>query len=127
MPEDETNRREAVEQALPEVRQIDNGLVQRWLEFDEKEELVLHITRGDIDNLFFAVQQLAYGVGAVQRSLYSLTEGQQDHANVSHIQAQVHTTNAVNRMSDFLSSLMGKAEPFDAVLARAKADAERGQ
>jgi len=110
MSDDEQGRLDQVVAAIPPAKVLDENAVKRWVEFQGDADLILHISRGDIDNLFFAIQELGYAVTAVQRSIYFVTEGQLDQANASHTEAQARTIHSANRMTDFIGSLMAKAE-----------------
>lgn len=95
---------------IPPINQIDLSLVERWVGFDPDEHLQLKISRADIDNLFFSIQQLTYAVSAVQRSVVAISEMKVDDANAHHVEAQAHNAQAVNHITTFLSALMAKAE-----------------
>jgi hypothetical protein len=97
-------------QTAPEIFQIPDANIAQWTAIPVDAELRLHLTRDDLDNLFFAVRNLAYAIANLQAGLGNTTPGTPESAmflqNASNM-----TIESANRISRFMAKMMETAEP----------------
>jgi hypothetical protein len=89
---------------------IPPATVERWTRIDNNAHIQVPIRRSDIDNLFFAVDNLNRGVQNLQRALVDYTNGQLDSANMANRAVTQNLTESANRLRVFMNAIMASAE-----------------
>lgn len=84
--------------------------VRKWNSFETNRPLALTLSRQDVDNLFFAIDENVRATAAVQKALVEYTNGNLDIANASSAEASTRLAASANRLRLFMNSVMASAE-----------------
>jgi hypothetical protein len=91
---------------LPTLQNIPQALVDQWVQIPNQRKLSLRVTKGDIDALFFAVNNLINSQNQLQQSLIRYSNGEIDAANEHMDLSQRASIESLNSLRAFLTSLI---------------------
>ena len=89
---------------------IPHTLVKKWNGFDQTKPLDVPLTRQDIDNLFFAIDENTRATSALQKAIVDFSNGKLDEANASNIEATTRLGLSANRLRLFMNAIMAGAD-----------------
>jgi hypothetical protein len=99
----------ADEKTIPDLFNIPPGVVESWLAIPSGENVEVALTRQDLDNLFFSINNMVAANAALQQCLISYTNGNLDAANQHMIESQRANTNSLNSLRLLFNALMSNA------------------
>lgn len=102
---------------FPRAHPIPQSVIEKWVRVPSNETVHVQITRQDIDNLFFAINNLVDAVYSTQQSLILLSNNENHSANEEMHRAQFKTIEATNSLNNFLTNIATQhfvnSEPSD--------------
>lgn len=91
---------------LPQAFNIPATQVAKWTNIPPAAQIMINVTRGDVDNLFFAVAKAAQATSSLQNCLILYSQGKIEEANEVLAQSQKHTVEGDNHMRMFMNAIM---------------------
>ena len=91
---------------LPNVQAIPDPLLAQWIEIPTSDALTVNVTRNDIDQLFFAINNLISAQHALQELLVFYSNGNLDEANDNMDRARRWSIESTNSLRSFFSGII---------------------
>lgn len=89
---------------------IPEDALSKWTSTDNNKEIFLHVTRQDIDHLFFSFTQAMTSLGALQLCVRALTLEDKEGAEVSFAKSQELRSMAETNFRKFFAGLLSRFE-----------------
>lgn len=93
---------------LPRLQQLSPTLIDQWIQTPGGTELTAPITKDDLDNLYFAINELTKATHETQQSLIHLSNNQLNSANEAMHKAQFSTAESANTLNRFFEGIVTK-------------------
>jgi hypothetical protein len=90
---------------------IPPALIEKWVGLRSDQKVEIPLSRGDLDHLFFAVNNLAKSIGKLQSCLVLYSQGNLEEANTAMQESQKLVVRGDNEMRMFMNALMAGARP----------------
>jgi hypothetical protein len=94
---------------LPVVQAIPHAIIEQWIQITPDRYLDTRLTRTEIDNLFFAINNLITSQNALQDALLSYSQGNLDEANSSFDSSRRGSIESLNALRSFMSAVMASS------------------
>jgi hypothetical protein len=94
----------------PETYMIPNSAIDKWVGIPRDRDIIIHINRGDFDNLFFAIKNLQHTVGLLRVGMKYLLQKESDTANSVLDQSLGLLVNSSDDLSRMMQAVMERAE-----------------
>lgn len=91
---------------LPESYEFPLASLQKWAAMPASAQLGSPITKGDVDNLFFALDHIIGAQVAMQTSLIAYTQGDLDSANGHVWETSRRLIEGQNKLRQFVTGIM---------------------
>lgn len=100
------------ERAGPQIplRDIPDESIARWTAIPENAPVVLNLTRGEVDHLYFTMQAMQTSIIGFQMSMAAWIAGNPEAANLYYQGCIVANSKASTRLVDFMDAVMRQAE-----------------
>ncbi|MDB5579648.1 MAG: hypothetical protein JWR80_4824 [Bradyrhizobium sp.] len=87
--------------------------IDRWTGIPLDAKVAIHVTRGDLDRLYFCFTQMAASSTMIQETARLLNFGDTDGANITHRKAAVLTAAADANFRKFFTAVMQGAATYE--------------
>lgn len=94
-----------------QIRKIPEEAIERWTSIPPEAPVVLNLTRGEVDHLYFTLQAMQSSIVGFQMSMTAWTNGNSEAANLYYQGCIGQNGKAANRLTDFMTAVMLRAEP----------------
>lgn len=84
--------------------------MRRWNDFSPTAPLTITLSKQDLDNLFFAIDENTRATVALQKALIDYTNGNLDEANKANLESTHRVGLSSNRLRLFMNAVMVGAE-----------------
>lgn len=91
---------------LPQGFSIPATQISKWTSIRPEAPVTLTLTRGDVDNLFFAISKSAQAISSLQACLILYSQGKMEEANHVLAQSQRNNVESDNHMRMFMNAVM---------------------
>lgn len=91
---------------LPSIQPIPQALIDEWIKIPPGEQLTMSISRSDVDNLFFSINNLISSQYNLQESITNYSNGDLVNANSHMDLSRRSSVEALNSLRAFLTSIM---------------------
>ena len=88
---------------------IDSAALKRWFQLDPHRDVVMNVTRTELDFLLLGLRNLLFAQTDTLRSLQLLSHEQPDEANLHFGRALQRNTKAIEQITAFTGHLMRRA------------------
>lgn len=93
---------------LPRVQPVSSALLEHWLAEPTDRPVDGTLTKEELDNLYFAINNLTKAVHETQQSLIHLSNNKLDLANDAMHGAQFNTVQSTNALTRFFEGILTK-------------------
>ncbi|EAQ34456.1 hypothetical protein NB311A_11962 [Nitrobacter sp. Nb-311A] len=91
---------------LPQAFSIPATQISKWTSVPPQTQINIAITRGDMDNLFFAMSKSAQAISSLQTCLILYSQGKIEEANHVLAQSQRNNVESDNHLRMFMNAVM---------------------
>lgn len=98
---------------LPDSFFIPQATIDRWFGIPPDHRVELSITRGELDQLFFAISKSVNAQSQFRQSMISWTQGNLDAANRLNRLAAQQEIESLNALRMFFNAVMAGAKPLE--------------
>lgn len=99
--------------AFPAVETIPQAAIERWVGLSNDALIDAHLTKRDIDRLYFCLQGLSSGILNLQFALIEEAQGL-GHASTrpQFANSRLAAVNALNSLTHFMTKIMEKGDAY---------------